>query len=526
MHKISLFRLGNHQSMQCENARCLQENPPGTQVCTRCGCLLPGAILSNRYLIKELVGLGGMGAVYRALDLQLERELALKALLPRGNDAAELRQRFLREAKVAVRLEHPHIVPVYHTDEDQGVAFLLMPLLRGGTLKDRMQGRPLPPGEALTYMRQLGSALDFAHTRPEPIIHRDVKPANILFHHDNGQLLLSDFGIARLGGTSPDLTRPDVAPGTVLFMAPEQSKGHTTPASDQYSATVILYGLLTGRLPFDGADGLAIAIQHATEWPPPPSTVNPSLSPAVDAVVMRGLAKRPEERFPTMRALVRALDMALRAPGGSSSTLTRPRDATFPVLPAVRLTLPTVRPAPDPEMLDTLRRQAKEARNAQRYEEAASLYRQLVALEPGRAATWFWLGWTLNALGNYGEALSALDSCLELEHQRARVWNTRGYALYMLGRYQEALTCCDRVLTFEADNAAAWQNRAVVLQKLGQTEEMLAAFQRAAELQPTLVRFQRLIEALYSLGRAQEAQQYEARLREMLAQHPAKPQRR
>src|SRR5262249_10658455 len=150
-------------------------------------------------------------------------------------------------------------------------------------------------------------------------------PANILFHQDSGQLLLSDFGIARLAGTSPDLTRPDVAPGTVLFMAPEQSKGRAVSASDQYSATVILYGLLTGRLPFDGPDGLAIAIQPATEWPAPPSKVNPALSPAIDAVVMRGLAKQPEERFPTMRALVRALDMALRSPGGSSSTLTRPR---------------------------------------------------------------------------------------------------------------------------------------------------------------------------------------------------------
>jgi tetratricopeptide (TPR) repeat protein len=483
-------------------------------------------VLSRRYRIEALVGIGGMGAVYRALDLQLERELALKALLPHGSEAGELRQRFLREAKVAVRLEHPNIVPVYHTDEDQGVAFLLMPLLRGGTLKERMTGRPFPPGERLTYLRQLGAALDFAHTRPEAIIHRDVKPANLLFHHDSGQLLLSDFGIARLEGTSPDLTRTDVAPGTVMFMAPEQSKGRAVPASDQYSASVILYALLTGRLPFDGPDGLAIAIQHATEWPAPPSMLNHALSPAIDAVVLRGLAKQPQQRFPTMRALVRALDLALRAPGGTSSSLTRPREATFPLLPAVRLTLPTVRPAPEPAALERLHQQAKEARNTRQYEESAALYRQLAALEPGRAANWFWLGWALNALGNYGEALSALDSCLELEHQRARVWNTRGYALFMLERYQEALTCCDRVLTFEADNAAAWQNRAAVLQKLGQTDEMLAAFVRAAELQPSPLRLQRLIEAFHAAGRPQEAQPYEARLSDVLAQQPAKPQHR
>lgn len=507
--------------MRCVNERCQYENEPGTRVCARCGCLLPGIVLANRYRIDALLGIGGMGAVYRASDLQLERELALKALLPRQDNAEELRQRFLREAKVAVRLEHANIVPVYHTDEDQGVAFLLMPLLRGGTLKDRMKGRPLPPGEALTYLRQLGSALDYAHTRPEPIIHRDVKPANILFS-EGDQLMLSDFGIARLSGVAPDLTRPDVAPGTVQFMAPEQGRGHAVPASDQYSAAVILYALLTGRLPFDGADGLAIAIQHATEMPLAPSKVHPGISSAVDAVVMRALAKPPEDRFPTMRAFVRALDMALRAPGGSVSTLTRPRGETFPALPAVRLTLPTVRPTPAPTDLATLRRQAKEARNAKRYEEAASLYRQLAALDPTHAPTWFWLGWSLNALGSYGEALSALDACLQLDHNRARVWNTRGYALYMLGRYQDALVCCDRVLTLEPDNAAAWQNRGIVLQKLGQTEEVLRAFERAAALHPTALRFQRVADALRALGREQEALQWDAR-REQLVEPPARP---
>ncbi|HEY7347494.1 MAG TPA: serine/threonine-protein kinase [Ktedonobacterales bacterium] len=507
--------------MRCVNERCQYENEPGVRVCVRCGCLLAGIVLANRYRIDALLGIGGMGAVYRASDLQLERELALKALLPRHDNADELRQRFLREAKVAVRLEHANIVPVYHTDEDQGVAFLLMPLLRGGTLKDRMKGRPLPSGEALTYLRQLGSALDYAHTRPAPIIHRDVKPANILFS-EGDQLMLSDFGIARLSGVAPDLTRPDVAPGTVQFMAPEQGKGHAAPASDQYSAAVILYALLTGHLPFDGSDGLAIAIQHATEPPLPPSKAHPGISVVVDAVVMRALAKRPEDRFPTMRAFVRALDMALRAPGGPVSTLTRPRGETFPTLPAVRFTLPTVRPTPAAADLAALRQQAKEARNAKQYEEAVSLYRQLAALDPSHAPTWFWLGWSLNALGSFGEALSALDSCLELDHHRARVWNTRGYALFMLERYKDSLVCCDRVLTLEPDNAAAWQNRGIVLQKLGQIEEALRTFERAAQLQPTSARFQRVADTLRTLGREEEARQWDAR-RDLLIEHPVRP---
>ncbi len=507
--------------MRCLNERCQNENEPGTRVCARCGCLLPETVLVNRYRIEALLGIGGMGAVYRASDLQLERELALKALLPRHDNADELRQRFLREAKVAVRLEHANIVPVYHTDEDQGVAFLLMPLLRGGTLKDRMKGRPAPTGEALTYLRQLGSALDYAHTRPDPIIHRDVKPANILFS-EGDQLMLSDFGIARLSGAAPDLTRPDVAPGTVQFMAPEQGRGKAVPASDQYSAGVLLYALLTGHMPFEGGDGLAIAIQHATEMPPAPSKVHPALSPAVDAVVMRALAKQPDERFPTMRALVRAFDMALRAPGGSVSTLTRPRGETFPALPAVRFTLPTVRPTLAPADLEALRHQAKGARNTKKYDEAVALYRQLAALDPSHAPTWFWLGWSLNALGRFGEALSALDACLELDHHRARVWSTRGFALFMLERYKDALVCCDRVLTLEPDNAAAWQNRGMVLQKLDQPEEVLRSFERAAGLQPSAPRFQRMADALRALGREQEALQWEARRAQVLGP-PARP---
>jgi tetratricopeptide (TPR) repeat protein len=383
-----------------------------------------------------------------------------------------------------------------------------------------MKGRPLPPGEALTYLRQLGSALDYAHTRPEPIIHRDVKPANILFS-EGDQLMLSDFGIARLSGAAPDLTRPDVAPGTVQFMAPEQGRGRAVPASDQYSAAVILYALLTAKLPFEGPDGLAIAIQHATEPPLPPSKVYPGISAAVDAVVLRALAKQPDERFPTMRAFVRALDMALRAPGGSVSTLTRPRGETFPALPAVQFTLPTVRPAPAPADLATLRRQAKDARNAKQYAEAVALYRQLAALDPSNAPTWFWLGWSLNALGRFGEALSALDSCLELDHHRARVWSTRGYALFMLERYRDALVCCDRVLTLEPDNAAAWQNRGMVLQKLGQMDEVLHSFERAAELQPSALRFQRMAEALRAAGREQEALRWDAR-RDQLLGYPAR----
>ncbi len=314
---------------ECSSAACRTTFPAPVQHCLTCGALLKGALLSERFRIEALLGRGGMGAVYRATDLALGRSVALKVLAPyagtAGDAPQELRARFFREARLAAQLDHPNIVPVLHFDIDGPLAYLVMPLLTGGTLAQRL--RPRQPTDVRTvagWLSQLAAALDFAHQRPQPIIHRDVKPGNLLFHED-GRLCLSDFGIARLvagAGETAHLTRTGVVLGSLAYMAPEQINGHAVPASDQYSAGVLTYEALTGVLPFDAADNYALILQHASATPPLPSEHVPHLPREVDAVLLRALAKQPEARFPTVSALAEAFERALA--GDAPAQLAQP----------------------------------------------------------------------------------------------------------------------------------------------------------------------------------------------------------
>jgi serine/threonine protein kinase len=312
------------------------------QHCLTCGALLKGALLSQRFRVEELLGRGGMGAVYRATDLALERSVAVKVLAPHagaaGDAPQELRARFFREARLAAQLDHPNIVPVLHFDIDGPLAYLVMPLLTGGTLAKRLRPRqPTDPALVASWLHQIAAALDFGHQRPQPIIHRDVKPSNLLFHED-GRLCLADFGIARVAagpesGEAAHLTRTGIVLGSLSYMAPEQINGRPVPASDQYSAGVLLYEALTGVLPFDAADNYGLIIQHSSATPMLPSEHVPTLPRGVDAVVLRALAKQPEERFPTVTALAEAFEAALTsAPTAQLGGSVR-RYATQPVAP-------------------------------------------------------------------------------------------------------------------------------------------------------------------------------------------------
>jgi serine/threonine protein kinase len=336
---------GEHQSpaSQCSNASCQATFTSPVQHCLTCGALLKGTLLSGRFRIEELLGRGGMGAVYRATDLALGRAVALKVLAPSagvaGDAPQELRARFFREARVAAQLDHPNIVPVLHFDIDGPLAYLVMSLLTGGTLARRLRPRqPTDPVTVASWLHQVAAALDFAHQRPQPIIHRDVKPGNLLFHED-GRLCLADFGIARVvaggeTGEAAHLTRTGIVLGSLSYMAPEQINGRAVPASDQYSAGVVLYEALTGALPFDAADNYGLIIQHSSATPLLPSEHMPTLPGGINAVVLRALAKRPEERFPSVGALAQAFEAGLTS--APTAQLARPsrQHTTRPVVPA------------------------------------------------------------------------------------------------------------------------------------------------------------------------------------------------
>ena len=313
--------------MRCLDPGCRYgENPDDAVIC-RCGLLLPSVTLGSRYRIEGLAGRGEMSVVYQARDLRLKRVVALKALKPFANEQA--RARFINEAELAAALDHANILSVLDFGQDGPIAYLVMPLMRGGTLEDvlRQHQGPLPPPTAARYFRQLAAALDYAHSHPKRILHRDVKPSNVLVHPGDGRLLLADFSIARALDNERRLTAVGLALGTPNYAAPEQMRGQPVPASDQYAAAVVLYQMLTGRLPFQAPTVAEQTRQHLYEAPPPPTNVNPKLPAEVDGVVLTALAKDPAKRFRTVTACSDALDAALALtpmPGKSAGAAAAP----------------------------------------------------------------------------------------------------------------------------------------------------------------------------------------------------------
>ncbi len=298
--------------MRCLDPGCRYggENPDDAVVC-RCGLLLPSVTLGGRYRVEGLVGRGEMSVVYQARDLRLKRVVALKALKPFAHESA--RARFINEAELAAALDHANILSVLDFGQEGQFAYLVMPLMSGGTLEDvlRQHQGPLPPPTAARYFRQLAAALDYAHSHPKRILHRDVKPSNILIHPGDGRLLLTDFSIARALEAERRLTAAGLALGTPNYAAPEQMRGQPVPASDQYAAAVVLYQMLTGRLPFNAPTVAEQTQQHLYEAPPPPTSVNPKLPPEVDGVLLVALGKNPAKRFRSVTACAEALDAAL-----------------------------------------------------------------------------------------------------------------------------------------------------------------------------------------------------------------------
>jgi len=247
-----------------------------------------------------------MAAVYRARDPALERDVALKILPPEFLHEPTFAERFRQEARVAARLEHPHVLPVHAFGIEQGRPWMAMRLVGGGSLADRLQRGPLPPAQTVAVLGEVASALDYAHARG--VVHRDVKPANVLLD-EGGRAYLADFGIARLLEGSSVATQTGLVVGTPSYMAPEQALGSKVDArADVYALGVVAFECLTGRVPYTGTTPVAILMKHVSEPVPEPA---PGELPApVAAVLRRCLAKATSERWPTAGAFVAALQKA------------------------------------------------------------------------------------------------------------------------------------------------------------------------------------------------------------------------
>ena len=310
---------------------CSTPLPEEAQFCLRCGRATPtdpgvpprtattgvGEVskvkraLASRYKIERVLGEGGMATVYLAQDLKYHRSVAVKVMRPELASTLGA-DRFLREVEIAAQLSHPHILPMYESGEAEGLLYYVMPYVEGETLRDRIQRESqLPVEEAIKIAREVSEALAYAHGRG--IIHRDIKPANILL--GGGHAMVADFGIARAvsNTTTEQLTQTGLAVGTPHYMAPEQAMGdrEVDARADIYAVGALLYEMIAGEPPFTGPTPRAIMTRSMTENPRSLTSARTGLTPDVDRIALKALAKSPADRFPTAQSLAAALDQSL-----------------------------------------------------------------------------------------------------------------------------------------------------------------------------------------------------------------------
>ncbi|HEY7400752.1 MAG TPA: Stk1 family PASTA domain-containing Ser/Thr kinase [Actinomycetota bacterium] len=261
---------------------------------------MSGSVLAGRYRLEASIGSGGMAEVFRAFDTTLDRPVAVKILAPQYATDPGFVDRFRREAQAAARLNHPNVVSVYDSGSDDGTHFIVMEYIEGRTLADFLaRGGRLDPTKAVEIAMHIADALDAAHA--QGVIHRDIKSGNVMVTR-TGVVKVMDFGIARIAEGADNVTQTAAVLGTASYLSPEQAQGRPVDVrSDIYSLGVVLYEMLTGRPPFTGDTAMAVAYRHVNETPPHPSSKNMDVSPALDAVVMRALAKNPANRYATAR---------------------------------------------------------------------------------------------------------------------------------------------------------------------------------------------------------------------------------
>jgi serine/threonine protein kinase len=285
--------------------------PPGMEAA------LVGQTL-GQYRLVERIGRGGMATVYKAYQPSLDRYVAVKVLPTYLAHDPDFATRFRREARAIAKLNHPHILPVHDFGQEGELSYIVMRYVEGGTLK-KILGQPLALDRTVDILAQIGDALDYAHQ--QGIIHRDVKPANVLL--DRGKwALLSDFGLAKIAAASVQLTKTGVGMGTPAYMSPEQAQGKPVDAqSDIYSLGIMLFEMLTGRVPFDADTPLAVLIKHLTAALPLPRKVNPDIPEPVERVILKAVAKAPEDRFQRVSDMVEALRRAAMEKGPPEETV-------------------------------------------------------------------------------------------------------------------------------------------------------------------------------------------------------------
>lgn len=476
-----------------------------------------GQRLGNYRLVRP-VGRGAFADVYLGEHIHLETQAAVKVL--HTQMTPEDVEKFRSEARLLVRLEHPHIIRVLDFGvEKETIPFLVMTYAPNGTLRALYpRGTQLPLATVISYVKQIAPALQYAHYRK--VIHRDIKPENILLGAHN-EILLSDFGIATVVQSTSSLSTQKEA-GTIAYMAPEQLRGKVGPASDQYALGVLVYEWLSGARPFEGDSFIDVAMQHVSDAPPPLRESLPLLEPAVELVVMQALAKDPKDRFPSVQAFAKALEQAGMSSQSSTQFMSSPIILPSPPEAFQEATVQDNQNYTSQVQTDTARllQDARDMYRRGRLDEAATLYRSVLQMDKTNARAWQELGLVENQRAKYQDALASFECALQLnssliaalngkatslgmlqrnqealetyEHvllldaQNITAWSGKGSALSLLQRHQEALASFEHVLQMEPDNAFAWNGKGIALNALAHPEQALAAFDMALHWQPQM----------------------------------------
>jgi serine/threonine protein kinase len=303
--------------------------------------LTPGTLLGG-YRIVDHIGRGGMGDVYRARDVSLDRDVALKTIVGLLGSDATFVERFREEAKAAARLSHPNLVQVHAFGEHEGTLFFAMELVPGKSLGDRLKSGPLPWREAARFAAQAARGLDAAWQKG--IVHRDVKPENLLVGAE-GTVKVADFGLAKRLESNGAHTATGIIVGTPRYMSPEQAQGETLDfRSDMYSLGATVFHLVAGRPVFDGATAMKLCMKHIQEPPPALATVAPDVPEALSNVVARMLAKRPQDRYESYAALAQDLEGIAAGSASSATLLSSPAPGLSPPVPGVPSPAPGLSP--------------------------------------------------------------------------------------------------------------------------------------------------------------------------------------